>query len=44
MSRPVAIACMLLVVAGAAHAVSNKWRLQVSGGAAKGVRITKNRE
>ena len=36
MSRPIAIACMLLVVAGAAHAVSNKWRLQVSGGAEAG--------
>ena len=37
MSRPIAtVACVILLVAGAAHAGSNKWRLQVSGGAEAG--------
>ena len=36
MSRRIAIAVLLLACAGIAHAGSNKWRLQVSGGANAG--------
>lgn len=40
MNRRLAIACVLLACVGTAHAGSNKWRLQVSGGAEDGGTIT----